>query len=357
MRTLWIAMAMACTVRCAAADVPFAPIANLPDYVLTIDAGYTLFHHAGRFRADRIEGPKSTEYFPADGATHISVRGDAFDFASRIELVRHAKPPDDSVAGLTRGSSNTGERQTHLGESCTVWNVRREDSGRLPTLLSCVTDDGIELWRKIIKPDGSQFSVQATRLERRPVAPEEVRPPHSLLALNWWESADLAQTRPEAPDHELVMSGRGNTKRTIRRHRAWVSVEETIQDARRIVRVTHDSRRMWLSYSADATGATERMTIFTAVAPPSPPMLPQDLGRTETILGETCQWLDLAPDMTDTSRSACVTKDGIRLKEQTTARDIVLSSWTAVRLTRGPVGVDAVKPPVALFEPSLWGLE
>src|SRR5262249_37405315 len=108
MRTLWIAMAMACTARCAAADVPFAPIANVPDYVLTIDAGYTLFHHAGRFRADRIEGPKSTEFFPADGATHISVRSDAFDFASRIELVRNAKPPDDSVAGLTRGSSNTG---------------------------------------------------------------------------------------------------------------------------------------------------------------------------------------------------------------------------------------------------------
>ena len=44
-------------------------------------------------------------------------------------------------------------------------------------------------------------------------------------------------------------------------------------------------------------------------------MEPKDRGSSETVLGETCRWFDMMPGMMDAGRHACLTSDGIMLKE------------------------------------------
>jgi hypothetical protein len=248
-----------------------------------------------------------------------------------------------------------------------VRRMKGGPAGSNLTRLSCITDDGIELWEKAISRYGLISSAEVVRIERRSVALDAVRPPRDLLVLDWWERALPAPIARAAPDHETVMELSGNTAdagrsiRTTRRHGPWQSAEETVSDVRRILRVMHDSARMQLDYAADEAGAPKRLVIGRSVPPPpgaEPPtsIPPKDLGRAETILGESCRWFDMMPGTIDGSHSACLTNDGIALKDETSGWGRT-QTWSAARLARRPVGLDEVRPPAALLEPRLWGIE
>ncbi len=66
-------------------------------------------------------------------------------------------------------------RHSVLGETCTVWNVWRAKNPTPPgtglSKLSCVTDDGIELWYKTVGAYGVISSAEAIRIERMAVLP------------------------------------------------------------------------------------------------------------------------------------------------------------------------------------------
>src|SRR5262249_37740449 len=175
MRSIFLSPAMACAViGSAAADAPFAPVANVPDYVVTMvehprDYGRRVSHHGDWTRVDRMEGSNlfSTQYFSANGLADIHI----YSPLSSVSFVRGGEPSSYNDNEPHR----TGERQTHLGESCTVWDVRRDNRGQAGgglTDLSCITDDGIELWNKSISGNSVISSSEATRVERRPVAPD-----------------------------------------------------------------------------------------------------------------------------------------------------------------------------------------
>src|SRR5258707_9612722 len=198
----------------AAADDPFTPPGvKPPDYAVAMATGGSFYrpgskivlHHGDWTRvAATRDAPNATYYLSDDGAT-ISVNERSF------WLLRG---PDHSP---TTGYAprNTGERQTHLGESCTVWEVSRSKTG-IPgdsgiTHLSCVTDDGIEIWQKSLSSRDVISSAEATQIERRPVSPEEVRPPRALLALDWPDRDLLPPTPPEKPEHGVVMGMRYST--------------------------------------------------------------------------------------------------------------------------------------------------
>jgi hypothetical protein len=353
----------------AAADAPFAPIDQVPDYVVTMaerrfqseEARPRIVRHHGDWtRVDTVDQPFGSDpqyntaaYFSTGRKTEIRVYRSDF----RVQMIRGGEPsPWHDTA-----PRNTGERQSHLGESCTVWDAWRvasDPAGGL-THLSCITDDGIELWHKSVGRHGVLGSAEAILIERRAVAPEEVRPMPRLLVPDWW-AGDLGEaTAPDTPDHEMVMTTEsGAVVRTTRRHGAWQSVEETWNGVRQL-RVTRSGLQQ-LEYTSDNTGA--RLSIIIpapvpalsyAVRPGS--TRPVDLNRTETVLGETCRWLDLVLGGMHGARQLCRTDDGIVLKES--ERIIGTTTvWTAVQLVRRPVSLDEIQGPDILLDERAWGV-
>jgi hypothetical protein len=348
---------------------PFTPIVPQPDYVVTMteksrdreDANRTVTHHGHLTRIDQSQGAfHITDYYSASGG-RITVSGQ-----SSINLERRT----DSGLGVNGESRNTGERQTHLGESCTVWDVwrtRQSMYGSNVSHLSCITDDGITLWEKTLHGNDVLSSIEASHIERRPVSPEEVRIPRELLTLDWWDAPLPSFDGPSTPDHEMVMElshapADGTISiRTMRRLGPWQFTDETAGSRRRIL-ITHDSRRMQLQYSSDQSGVPRYLTIRRpgAVSDSSTHRLVSettDLSRSETILGETCRWFDMMPGWRDADRSACLTGDGIALKEVVSGRGMDTQTWIAVHLSRRPIRLDEIKPPPELLDPQTWGFE
>ena len=378
MRTLFLFPAIVCVASGpAAADAPFAPRALQPDYAVTmVQKSYlrevgsrNVTHHGNWTRVDLTKDSHHiTEYFSANGIANIRIYGQRY-----ISLVRGGEPSSHR----DNQPRNSGERQTHLGESCTVWDAWRtkkeQTGGSNLSHLSCITDDGIELWQRSVSGSDVMSSAEATRVERRPVTLEEVKPPGTLLKLDWWDQNPPALTAPITPDHETVMelfgdsTDAGKSTRTTRRLGPWQLLEETVGGVRRKLEIAHDSRRMRFEFASDKSGVPKHLTITrldstpadTAVPTPaqSESMQPKSMNRTEAILGEICRWFDMMPEVADAGRSACLTNDGITLKDVRSARGTGVRTWTAVRLSRRPVSLDEIKPPAALLEPQLWGIE
>jgi hypothetical protein len=352
----------------AAADAPFAPIANVSDYVVTmVERGFQseeprpriVSHHRNWTRVDSVDQPfgaavpyNVSAFFSTHRKTEIRVyRSDLI-----VQMIRGSEPsPWREMA-----PRNTGERQSHLGESCTVWDVWRvasDPTGGL-THLSCITDDGIELWHKSVGRHGVLGSAEAVRVERRSVAPAEVRPTPRLLVPDWWTS-DLGEaTEPEVPDHEIIVTSETGALRTSLRHGAWQSVEETLNGVRQL-RVSHSGvHRPALECTSDKTGAPKRLTITRPVPTDAvlPGSTPADLNQTETVLGESCRWFDMWPGTLDGGLHFCRTDDGIVLKESRRTNGTT-TGWTAVRLARRPVRLDEIKHPDILHNARVWGIQ
>jgi hypothetical protein len=97
MHTVWIVVVVASAgVRPAAAEPPFAPIADVPDYVVTMttrdhrsESVSTVRHHGNWTRIDREDGThRVSEYVSLDGLAHIHV----YDSGSHMSFIR-GRPP------------------------------------------------------------------------------------------------------------------------------------------------------------------------------------------------------------------------------------------------------------------------
>jgi hypothetical protein len=374
LRSIFLALAPLCVVvNATAADAQFPTVANAPDYVATFvehaiyrkdDVSLTASHHRNWTRTDRVAGTqRSTEYVSADGMTSVSVYGSGatVSFAHGVDDYEDKEP------------RNTGRQETHLGENCTVWDVRRMNplADRL-TDLRCITDDGIDLWRrtvsvsKVTSESRLLSSSEASRIDRKPVPPEQAEPPRALLMLDWWDGAAAAPAHtPAKPDYETVMenSGTGSeqTLITTRRHNSWLFVEETVMGVRRSLRITLDNGTMSMGYTSDESGSRKQLALnkstpSAAGADQPAAMQPKDLVRTETVLGESCRWFFMTPGLMDAGRSACLTTDGIALKEETWERGR-RRVWTAVSFARRPISIDEIKPPASILDPRTWGID
>jgi hypothetical protein len=107
------------------------------------------------------------------------------DCTSRLTVLRAAslnvsRSGPGPIEAIGPGAHAIAERQseTILGESCAWYNVTpgMADGG----LHQCWTDDGIVLKEKRYSR-GSRETLEAVRLERRPIRDEEVTPPPDIL--------------------------------------------------------------------------------------------------------------------------------------------------------------------------------
>ena len=373
LRSLLLLPAILClTSGSASAAAPFALRARQPDYVATMvrtsegqeTVRLQMTHHGNWTRVESTNNPnREIRYFSADGTTTLLLYGQ--------EPMTSLERGIEQLPDIDYAARDTGERRAYLGESCTMWEVwrtKKSRDGYDSASLSCATDDGIELWQGYRRGNDVTSSVEATRIERRPIAADEVRPPDTLLALDWWDRMTPALAGPEIPDHETVMAlsdDPGKSMRTTRRLGPWQFMEQII-GARRQLEVVHDSLQMRFDYASDESGLPKRLTIKRPKASADGairPMVaqpaafrPKDLNRTETILGEACRWFDMMPGMSDAGRHACLTHDGIMLKDTRYGRGS-RQEWIAVRVARRPITIDEIKPPADLLAPQLWGIE
>jgi hypothetical protein len=377
LRTIFLVAAIFIpAVASAMANLPFMPISRQPDYVVTmVESLYgkevakrNVVHHGDWTRVDRIEGTyRFVAYYSVNGVVAVhDQRRVSSTFLSRggIDLSYRDYRP-----------RNTGERQAHLDETCTVWEVSRpsegapSDSGSFH--LSCVTDDGIELWQRSTFGSKVITFAEATRVERRPVTADEVKPPRSLLILDWWDRDAPTSGASAVLGSETIMelSGQsadaGKSIRTTRQRGQWQSMEETVSGVRRRLEIVHDFGRMGFEYGWDESGAPKRLTITRPASAPedtatTTSAMWHETNRSETILGETCRWFHLMA-MGDFSRSRCLTNDGVVLKDHWRWRAVegpaMVREWTAVRMTRRPVTLDEIKPSAELLDPRVWGIE
>jgi hypothetical protein len=349
----------------ALAEQPFAPPTVVqPDYVATIGTYYKVTHHGDWTRVDRGSVNHTTEYFSSNGiAISKSSKGS-------LSFVRGDEP---NYLSYDREPRNTGERRVYLGESCTVWDVWRSKPSRTGyqhSHWSCVTDDGIELWQEDVYGKKEPVrSAEAARIKRRPVVPEEVQPPRSLFTVDWWDRDESSSVVPPIPDHEIIMESSSASKtfaksiRTIRTHGSWQFLEDTEDGRRR--HLTIKSPEKFVRYTSDKSGEHQNLafTVYDSPNPRNPastavsPRLPEDLDRSEVILGESCRWFDMTPGVADAGSAACRTDDGIVLKETRWSSLSFNRTWTATRLTRRPIAIEEVKPPADLLDPKLWRIE
>jgi hypothetical protein len=352
----------------ASAHTPFEPLASSPDHVVTMietdgpgkKKERVVTHHGEWTRVDAAwEGRSSSQYFKRGEAVTLTIsHGKADEYSGVSVFLSPERSPHWDNAAI-----RTDERQTFLGETCTVWNVARSRiSQNELTRTSCVTDDGIELWYRFATPTYVFTRAEATRVERRPVPPVETLPPRNALRLDqWFDNAAVPRKTP--PDFEAVLERNGDgprSTRTIRQRSGWTYAAVNEGTALRTLDISHAFGSFRFRYDAATPAKRAGLNVMTLRSPPisGPPLpsfVPQDMGKTEIVLGEQCRWYNLMPGVSDGYEAACRTGDGVTLKEE-------FSSWgsrtsfTAVRFARRPVAMDEIRPPPELLDRKRWSL-
>jgi hypothetical protein len=371
MRPLLLCAGLLCAAVVPAAaerpEAPFAPVASVPDHVVTM-VGHdrdsqitrTIAHRGKWTRIDTIaEGRHTIHYFFPDGPTEIKVGPPSSPDDAIAVTFEHGAVPS---AFWDPEPRNTGERQMLLGEACTVWSVKRERGGR-GAKLSCVTDDGIELWRRYVDVSlGPIIAAEATRIERRPMAASEVEPPRELFMLSWWLDGATVPTATAPPtDYETVMRQIGGRRhdlvRMTRRHDAWTYVEETADDQWRELRVEAPTLEFRFAAADTRWHWPQRLDIYKW--PPEHHRLYLDdkaRDKHDTMLGERCGWFEMFSFGALSGQHQCRTADGIVLKEKNFGFDSD-DELVATRLSRRPLTLDEVTPPADLLAPKFWGLD
>lgn len=250
---------------------------------------------------------------------------------------------------------DTGARDMLLGETCRVWSWRRLSAHEHEALnLSCVTDDGVELWSRSENPRFRERGMRLLRVERKPIAEAEVAPaPEWLQWRTWFARAgeDAATTRG---DYEVQLTSgvrEPEITRILRKHRGWSYDDVRPNDDQRTVSISNG--RLVLRYGGHYLQGGRELSIL--LRPPETPPAPRQpevrLANPppERILGERCVWYDTAPGANHFSHTECRTNDGLVL--HAVSNQHVGLSWDvrAVRVRRTPLSPADVAPPLDVF--------
>ena len=130
MRSIFLSPAISCAViGSAAADAPFAPVANVPDYVVTMverpgDYSRRVSHHGDWTRVDRMEGSNhfSTKYFSANGLAAIHIYSPLASVS--FERGGERSPYADTEPRRTGEAADPSRRKLHgLGCAAGQWRA------------------------------------------------------------------------------------------------------------------------------------------------------------------------------------------------------------------------------------------
>jgi hypothetical protein len=184
-----------------------------------------------------------------------------------------------------------------------------------------VSRDGIVLWSRLHDRDGPTASVETTAIVRRPVDPDEVRPPDDLLDLrHWMELAERIAAPARAPvplaDYEAVLAtaqapdGNAGFVRTTRRHRFWTAVESRPGNGSRHVWSYNERTKLSISFETNAAGDAATLVINVPLraendADREARQRATQAGGQEIMVGEQCGWSSLSSHSGDMVFAQC----------------------------------------------------
>jgi hypothetical protein len=340
-------------------NAPFAPRAA-PDHVVVMEAPgantrrerRTVRSHGGwaRVESSDLHGA-GTHYVSLRDPVSVSfTRGPDERYAS-IGIRLNSAPYGDNPPPVQR----TGERDSLLGETCMVWDITARvmrSSSREARWLSCITDDGIELWHRYEGEHGYRSEMRAVSLRREPVAAADVTPPADLLDPARWPVAwPPAETSPSV---EVWMdNGAIDEYRQEKRVRQVGAIQRT--DERDRITIVDRTRNTWVAFNRDRAGRYEGLATGRYSTSPGQDRV-RLADKPDIRFGdERCAWFDMTPGTADYSKHACLTAEGLPLAETT-------RSWGSLSLLkpssviRDRLGPDEVGLPAAVLDPQNWGL-
>jgi hypothetical protein len=295
----------------------------------------------------------------SSSAEGVSVAFADFASGASFQWFRAAHGPREEFSATRENPENddyaytltdTGRRETRLGEACAVWEWSKVAplAGLDLRWLSCVTSDGVELWQGWQSNGEIREYFHAVRVERRRVRRSEVRLPSRLLTWSYWRT-----TPPGGRGYEVeLQSGEGDEHRQTRRSIAdWLYVDTRHESGRRTVGVRQPFGR--ISYYDDGGGSLH-LGVHRFAEPLPPDRVEAMPGREpETIAGEICSWFDTMPGVFDGGADECRTTDGVVLAaSQWGDGGGPLLNVRATSIRRGTLAAGAFEPPPEVL--SVW---
>lgn len=351
----------------AQAHIPGLPPQGAVDYVATYVESFNIpnvvantrvvYHHNGKTRVDSSSdrGTLSIYRDSRHGAV-VMLSRDRQGQLTSLE-VRRETPSSDRFSPAVR----TGETDEVSGKSCDIWtstlalDQRTLSQGTISTH-HCLARDGVELRSTTFSPGGALLSsIEAKAIERRPVDAGEVTVPSEAFNVASWTGArdKSVDDKQHLPDFESVLSNSGaagsHHEVVFRRHLPW-SARITVMGPMRWTYISNQDSNTSFYLEQNLSGATEKLTIMQHVEGTSHS---QEMGRTDTILGERCTWFNLYPGVSHPTLQ-CRTDDSIPLAE--TQIGYGVRQLQAVKLRRAPVDPSTVTPPPEILRPAYWGL-
>lgn len=377
LKALGLAMALAATGAGAAAQAGpedpgriagftdlFTPRARTPDYELhmasyrgeALQAQLVIRRHGDWIRVERRESDRSgiQRIHAPTGVIIDSYGGPAADIGG----LSIRAPGGAPTPGIDYASRRTGRTWKAAGQGCRIWEVYRGvDQGHTTfTRLGCVTRDGIEVARWITGRTGDLVGERMTGyyLARRRMAQADVGPGGPVLDVSTWLSGAQAVGSEASNAYEVVLKAEGAPDSiTIRRSGASTFTETVDADGARDMFIDRGDG-VTVSARIGPTGAPQSYTVRRQPKPDAPRevRLP---APASTVLGQSCEWVDVMPDVADAGRHECRTADGIILaiRKFGRASDTLLMATSVSR--RAPASTDML-PPAWLLDLRRWGV-
>jgi len=359
-----VSLLLALTAQAAASPPPPPGAENLParavDHVVVLEERRadcsncplhrrTIARSGSWVKDERIDSQGSrTIYSDFASGTSFTLYRNRDGAVAGLVVERNFEP--DGRYGIRRQS--TGDRDVAAGEPCAVWTQFSAVIGT--ETKSCETADGILVRTRHL----GRVIADAVSVERRPVRPEEARPPADLFAMVRWPRFD----RPEGMGYEVVLTSRSRgTERTsvLRRQGRLTSSRREGRRDEGLEFSASDGVTSY-SYQVDPRGRAVRLNaglprLRISDIPSRWEAVPGR--RVRRVLGEPCTWqINAAFQSTDTHYQ-CRTADGVPLMlEDQWHWDSIVDVYTARRLTRRPLTEVDIAPPAAADDWATWGV-
>lgn len=275
--------------------------------------------------------------------------------AAGVETLSIRSPDVAPTPGIDYASRPTKQSWKAAGQKCRIWEVYRGvDAGYTTfTRFGCITRDGIEVARWTTGRTGADLGERATGyyLWRGKVAEADVRPSGTSLDVSTWIGARPGDA---GADREVVLKAEdGSEAVTLRRHGGWSFAETVNADGSRDI---FSDREDGATVSA-RIGAGGGPQSYIARRGPRPEVSPKvRLDQpAQTVLGQTCNWYDVMPNVADAGRHECRTADDtvLAIRKFSRGGDLVL---TATEVNRRPLTDADILPPAWLLDLRRWGV-
>ncbi|MFC7379141.1 hypothetical protein [Brevundimonas sp. GCM10030266] len=338
---------------------PFAPKAS-PDHIVVMigddtarNDRRTVRRHGNWARVDTSDLQGSATYLVSLSAP-VTVSFTRGEDGRYVYLHMTATRDGPSDNGPVRP---TGETDHLLGETCAVWDItsRVMTTASDARWLSCITDDGIELWHRYESTNGPyRREMRAISLVRGTVAADVVTPPSDLLDPNRW-----AINWPSSPAQGVIVSLSDGDQGASRIEKRFARMGEIVRfDEPRRITVRDRSGRGFVAANIDAEGRYVSLTMSalppTLDSPPPEPSNRDDLVPL-TVDGESCAWSFMTPGVADYGRFECLTPEGDLLGERVHTRGGG-SSVAAREVRRTVLSPTDVMLPNEVLDPANWAL-